>query len=227
MAPICTDPQAICSAEAAAGAASTSSEPVRSGRLTAHSSARIPPMEPPTTAAHRPMPSTSASAASAATWSRTVRYGKREPQGARSGPGEEGPVLPWQPPSTFGATTNHRSVSSARPGPTSASHQPGVGWPGPAGPAAWLSPVSACRTSTALEPSAARRPQVSYARRTPGSRTPDSRGSGSPIAAQRRRPGGSPSLRPPEAGGRESAADAAPRFRTPPSRPGTLPPGRL
>lgn len=186
----------------------------------------MPPIEPPTTAAHRPMPRASASAASAATWSRTVRYGNRDPQGRPSGPGEEGPVLPWQPPSTFGATTNHRSVSSARPGPTSASHQPGVGWPGPAGPAAWLSPVRACRTRTALEESAARCPQVSYARRTPGSRTPDSRGSGSSIVTQWRRPGGSPSLRPPEAGGRGGAAGEALRFRTPPSRPGTLPPGR-
>lgn len=70
-------------------------------------------------------------------------------------------MLPWQPPSTLGATMNQRSGSSARPGPISRSHHPGVGWPGPAGPAAWLSPVSACSTSTALDPSGAGRPQVS------------------------------------------------------------------
>ena len=48
---------------------------------TAHSSTRMPPIEPPTTAAHRSMPSASASAASTATWSRIVIVGKREPYG--------------------------------------------------------------------------------------------------------------------------------------------------
>ena len=39
---------------------------------------------------------------------------------------------------------------SAGPGPMRLSHQPGVGCPGASGPAAWLSPVRAWHTSTAL-----------------------------------------------------------------------------
>ena len=38
-------------------------------------------------------------------------------------------MLPWQPPSTLAQMTNQRSVSIARPGPISGSHQP----PSPAG----------------------------------------------------------------------------------------------
>ena len=60
------------------------------------------------------------------------------------------PVVPWQPPSTLGHTTKKRSVSIGRPGPTTASHQPSARCPGPAGPAAWLSPVSACSTSSGV-----------------------------------------------------------------------------
>ena len=43
--------------------------------------------------------------------------GKREPHGRPSGADELGPVVPWQPPSTLVATTNHRSVSIGAPGP--------------------------------------------------------------------------------------------------------------
>ena len=52
-----------------------------------------------------------------------------------------GPVVPRHPPSTLLHTTNHRSVSIPRPGPTIASHHPGAS----SGPcrAAWLSPVNA------------------------------------------------------------------------------------
>jgi len=133
----------------------------RSGAVTAHSSARCPPIDAPTTSAQDPTPSASASRSSAATWSRTVSCGNRLPHGRPSGAVLAGPVLPWQPPSTFGATTNHRSVSIGAPGPTSVDHQPGVGWPGPASPVTCESPVSACSTSTAFEPSGAGVPQVS------------------------------------------------------------------
>ena len=47
------------------------------------------------------------------------------------------------------------------PGPMVPSHQPTSPCPGPAPPVAWLSPVSACRTSTAFEPSGASVPHVS------------------------------------------------------------------
>lgn len=66
----------------------------RSGNVTAHSMTRIPPIDPPMTMAHLSMPSRSASAASAATWSRTVTKGKRLPHGRPSGAVEAGPVLP-------------------------------------------------------------------------------------------------------------------------------------
>ncbi len=123
----------------------------RSGNDTAHSSARWPPIDPPTTLAQRSMPSVSASAASTTTWSRIVMAGKREPYGTPvTGSIDAGPVVPWQPPSTLGQTTKNRSVSTGLPGPTMSSHQPVCRWPGPAGPATWLSPVSAWSTSTAL-----------------------------------------------------------------------------
>ena len=40
---------------------------------------------------------------------------------------DDGPVEPWQPPSTLAQTTNQRSVSIARPGPTTPSHHPALG----------------------------------------------------------------------------------------------------
>lgn len=70
---------AICSAVAVAPQAITTAEATWSGKLTAHSRTRIPPIEPPTTAAHRSMPRTSARAASTTTWSRMVTIGKRDP----------------------------------------------------------------------------------------------------------------------------------------------------
>ena len=87
--------------------------------------------------------------------------GKRLPHARPSGAVAAGPVLPWQPPITLGATTNQCAGSNARPGPTTACHQPGVGWPSPAGPATWLSPVSACSTRMAFDRSGASVPQVS------------------------------------------------------------------
>ena len=54
---------------------------------------------------------------STATWSRMVMTGKRDPYGRPSGASDAGPVVPWQPPSTFGHTTKNRSVSIGAPGP--------------------------------------------------------------------------------------------------------------
>src|SRR4051812_50048117 len=103
----------------------------------------MPPIEPPSTARQVPMPSASASAASTATWSATVTSGNRDPHGAPSGAVEEGPVVPWQPPSTLAQTTNSSSVSSGAPGPISEGHQPAGAGPGPAGPTTGPAPGGA------------------------------------------------------------------------------------
>ena len=88
----------------------------------------MPPMEPPTTEAHRSMPRLSATSAWQRTMSRIETTGNDEPYGSDvSGSQEAGPVLPWHPPRTFTQTTNNSSVSSTFPGPIRASHQPGVG----------------------------------------------------------------------------------------------------
>ena len=110
--------------------------------------------------------------------------------------------MPWQPPSTLGHTTKKRSVSIGLPGPTMSFHHPASRWPGPAGPAAWLSPVSACSTSTALSRAASSVPQVSYATVT-GSRRPPASSTcerDSNSVANWRRPGGSPSRHAPVTG---------------------------
>ena len=121
------------------------------GEPTAHSRARMPPIEPPSDRGERSMPSASASAPSAATWSRTVISGNRRAQRppvrrrsttARWCPGSR--RARWPPPRTTGR------CRAGAPGPISPSHQPGVGCPGPVGPTTCASPVSACSTSTAL-----------------------------------------------------------------------------
>ena len=127
MALICNEHRAICPAVAMAPTASTSARRTRSGCPTHHSRTRIPPIEPPTTADHCSIPRWSARAASTDTWSRMVTNGKREPHATPFGAGEAGPVVPWQPPSTFGHTTKYRSVSMGAPGPIIPSHHPGVG----------------------------------------------------------------------------------------------------
>src|SRR5665647_3936300 len=91
-----------------------------------------------------------------------VTKGNLLPHGRPSGACEDGPVVPWHPPRTLLATTNQRSLSKGRPGPISPSHHPGVGWPAPAGPLTWLSPVRACSTRIALSRAALRVPPVSY-----------------------------------------------------------------
>ena len=57
----------------------TASRRTAPGWVQAHSIARMPPMDPPITRARLVIPSRSHSAFSAATWSRTVSCGKREP----------------------------------------------------------------------------------------------------------------------------------------------------
>src|SRR6478609_3259418 len=124
----------------------------------------MPPIDPPTTANQRSTPSASASATSSATWSRMVVTGNRDPYGPPPpATSDDGPVVPWHPPSTLGHTTKKRSVSIGQPGPMVPSHHPTSPWPGSAGPAAWLSPVSAWSTSTAFDASGASSPHVSYA----------------------------------------------------------------
>ncbi len=110
----------------------------------------MPPIDPPMTANSRSMPSRATSICCARTMSRTVSGGKSVPQTCPSARRLRGPVLPMQPPSTLLQTTKKRSVSIGRPGPTSASHQPGLpvtGWVS----ATYWSPVSAWQISTALE----------------------------------------------------------------------------
>ena len=122
------DHHAICCALAASAVAMGTIDATRSGYITAHSSTCIPPIEPPITLCQRRIPRWSASAAWLRTQSRTDTTGKRLPHGSpSSGCGLAGPVVPWQPPSTLAHTTNQRSVSIARPGPMSPSHQPGGG----------------------------------------------------------------------------------------------------
>ena len=136
--------------------------------------------------------------------------GNRGPHSLPSGAMEAGPVVPWQPPSMLGATTKNRSVSIALPGPTIPCHQPAVGCPGPAAPTTWLSPVSACSTSTALSRAAESSPHVSYATRTYGRDSPLSNVNG-PIPANEREPTGSDSFQAPLAGVCRGATGPAPR----------------
>ena len=166
-----------------------------------------PPIDPPTTAAHgrgrarrragpRRRPGRGRSAA-----------GSGCPRDGRPGAVEAGPVLPWQPPSTFGATTNQRSVSIGAPGPTSDAHQPGVGWPGPAAPVTCESPVRACSTSTALSRAALS---------CPTSRTP----AGRPAAGRRRGRGPRRQRRRRPVTLRQARREGAPSRPAPPARAG-------
>ena len=61
--------------------------------------------------------------------SRMVTGGKSVPQTSLPSPSLRalrGPVEPMQPPSTLAQMTKNRSVSTGRPGPTTASHQPSL-----------------------------------------------------------------------------------------------------
>ena len=70
------------------------------------------------------MPSAARAATSAATWSRIVTAGNREPHGLPSRARELGPVEPRQPPRTLVAMAHHLVVSIGTPGPAMPSHQP-------------------------------------------------------------------------------------------------------
>ncbi len=121
-----------------------------SGKVAAHSSACMPPIEPPTTANSRAMPRCSTSRFCARTMSRMVTGGSRCPTARRSPRSVvRGPVEPMHEPSTLAQMTKNRSVSIGRPGPTTGCHQPGRPVIG-CGSAAYWSPVSAWQTSTAL-----------------------------------------------------------------------------
>ncbi len=113
-------------AEWRAVAAMISAAAVRSGKLAARLSACIPPIEPPTTACRRSIPSISSSAICARTMSRMVMTGKRIAKGAPSSARLAGPVEPMQLPSTLAQITKNRSVSIGSPGPTMRAHQPGL-----------------------------------------------------------------------------------------------------
>ena len=82
--------------------------------------------------------------------SRIVSVGNLLPQRLPSGAIEDGPVLPWQPPITFGQMMKYLSVSNGSPGPTIEGHQPGTS----------DQPVSAWFTNIALSPLEFNFPQV-------------------------------------------------------------------
>jgi hypothetical protein len=67
-----------------------------------------------------------------------------------------GPVEPKQEPRLLMPMTKKRPVSSALPGPTRLSHQPGL--PSASSPATWWLAFSAWQTSTALLRAALSRP---------------------------------------------------------------------
>src|SRR5688572_18294977 len=102
------DHHAICCALAATAVLIATRPRTRSGNITPHSSACMPPIDPPTTASHWRTPSALATATWLRTMSRIDTTGKLEPYGVRvvlPGCREDGPVLPWQPPSTLAQTT--------------------------------------------------------------------------------------------------------------------------
>ena len=66
----------------------------------------MPPIEPPATENNESMPRWSSSIACARTMSRTVMTGKSRPNTSPvTGLSEAGPVVPRQPPTTFGQIT--------------------------------------------------------------------------------------------------------------------------
>ena len=71
--------QAICCADASAADAITTSEPTRCGYVMPHSSAVMPPIEPPTTDSQRLMPRCRPSTHCDRTMSRLVTTGKSGP----------------------------------------------------------------------------------------------------------------------------------------------------
>ncbi len=131
----------------------------RSGYETAHRSACIPPIEPPVTAKSLSIPRWSIRRIWARTMSWTVIIGKERPYSFPvAGLIEDGPVLPWHPPTTFEQMTKYFSVSNALPGPMVLSHQPGCLSSSAYFPAACESPESAWRIRMAFDLSRLSRP---------------------------------------------------------------------
>src|SRR5438552_15106270 len=117
-----------------------------SGYAAAHSSACMPPIEPPETESRRLMPKESTSIFCKRTMSPMVITGKDMAYGQPvAGLSEEGPVVPRQPPNTLEQITKYLLVSKALATPIMLSHQPGL----PVSElisAAWGSPEKACNT---------------------------------------------------------------------------------
>ena len=111
----------------------------------------MPPIDPPATASSRSMPRKSISFVCSRTMSPMVITGNDMAYGQPvCGLIDEGPVVPWQPPSTLEQMMKYLSVSNALPGPIMLSHQPGL----PVSaliPAACASPEKACRIRMALD----------------------------------------------------------------------------
>ena len=131
--------------------ARTIAERTRAGWVTAHSSARMPPIEPPT----------HAGPASRCRGRRRARPRPRPGRGrSRTGTGcptagRPAPATTARScPGTRRARCSRRRTTGRCPagGPARSARptSPAVGCPGPAGPATWLSPVRACSTRMAL-----------------------------------------------------------------------------
>src|ERR1035438_4466021 len=98
-----------------------------SGYAAAHSSACIPPIDPPVTESRRWMPKESISLFCKRTMSPMVITGNDMAYGQPvAGLSDPGPVVPRHPPSTLEQITKYRLVSNALPGPIMLSHQPGL-----------------------------------------------------------------------------------------------------
>src|SRR3954468_14082810 len=97
MARLPVDHHAICCALAATAVLMATRPRTRSGNITAHSRACMPPIEPPTMASHCLTPSSLATVTWLRTMSRMEITGNVEPYGVgdvASGRNEDGPVLP-------------------------------------------------------------------------------------------------------------------------------------
>ena len=130
----CTLESAICWALAAAVVAMAATPPTRSGYMTAHSSACMPPMEPPTTASHRSMPRSSATAAWVRTMSRMLTTGNVEPYGRPGGRVDRGRAGAALAAAEHVDAHDEEPVGVERPARTDERVPPALG--GMAGPAA-------------------------------------------------------------------------------------------
>src|SRR5262245_41143053 len=99
----------------------------RPGWRATHSKTCMPPIDPPATLNHRSIARWSINRTLASTMAAMVMTGNSQPQGRPVlGLRLDGPVDPMQPPRMLGQITKKRSVSIGLPGPTIASHQPGL-----------------------------------------------------------------------------------------------------